>query len=84
MKNSQALKEFIDICPAASFAANICERVRRCSPWRHSDDVFTKILSKSPGNKSCSAPVSSLKGSFALETLETLDDRCVGERQLTT
>ena len=35
------------------------------------------VLSKPPGNKLCRAPVSSFKGSSALETL---DDRCVAER----
>jgi len=35
------------------------------------------VLSKPPGNKLCWAPVSSFKGSSALEAL---DDRCVAER----
>jgi hypothetical protein len=34
------------------------------------------VLSKPPGNKLCRAPVSSFKGSSALEAL---DDRCVAE-----
>src|SRR4029077_7742445 len=46
-----------------------------------SDSVFMSILSKPPGNKSCRALVSSLKGSSALATL---DDHCVGEGQETT
>jgi hypothetical protein len=38
-----------------------------------SDGVFTNVLSKPFGNKSPWAPVSSLKGSSALEISETIE-----------
>jgi hypothetical protein len=46
-----------------------------------SDGVFMNMLSKPSGNKSPWAPVSSLKGSFALGISE---NHCVGEGQVTT